>query len=133
MSFFSCFYLFRHNPPWPLALPWDTTGVTREPESPNLFRLAQSYPVTPTRVLIKLYGPSAPPPLPPSPSKSKCIKNKAWLYLVLDEAHLLRNPATRIAKAARGLRSNHRVGLTGTPIQNSVVELWSLFQFLMPG
>ncbi|CAM9956577.1 unnamed protein product, partial [Sphacelaria rigidula] len=58
---------------------------------------------------------------------------QAWLYLVLDEAHLLRNPSTRVAKAARELRSSHRVGLTGTPIQNSVLELWSLFQFLMPG
>lgn len=58
---------------------------------------------------------------------------QGWMYLVLDEAHLLRNPATRTAKAARALRSSHRVGLTGTPIQNSVLELWSLFQFLMPG
>ncbi|CAM9816122.1 unnamed protein product, partial [Ectocarpus sp. 12 AP-2014] len=61
------------------------------------------------------------------------LGKQGWLYLVLDEAHLLRNPATRTAKAARALRSNHRVGLTGTPIQNSVLELWSLFEFLMPG
>ncbi len=58
---------------------------------------------------------------------------QGWLYLVLDEAHLLRNPSTRTAKAARELRASHRVGLTGTPIQNSVLELWSLFEFLMPG
>lgn len=58
---------------------------------------------------------------------------QGWLYLVLDEAHLLRNPATRTAKAARELRASHRLGLTGTPIQNSVLELWSLFEFLMPG
>lgn len=58
---------------------------------------------------------------------------KTWLFLILDEAHVLRNPDTRTAKAARALSSNHRLGLTGTPIQNSVLELWSLFQFLMPG
>ncbi|CAN0195363.1 unnamed protein product, partial [Ectocarpus sp. 8 AP-2014] len=64
---------------------------------------------------------------------AEVLGKQGWLYLVLDEAHLLRNPATRTAKAARALRSNHRVGLTGTPIQNSVLELWSLFEFLMPG
>ncbi|CAM9115468.1 unnamed protein product [Laminaria digitata] len=61
------------------------------------------------------------------------LGGQAWLYLVLDEAHLLSNPTTRTARAARALKAKHRVGLTGTPIQNSVLELWSLFQFLMPG
>ena len=52
---------------------------------------------------------------------------------MLDEAHLLSNPTTSTARAARGVGAKHRMGLTGTPIQNSVLELWSLFQFLMPG
>ncbi len=43
-----------------------------------------------------------------------------WAYVVLDEAHLIRNPATATAKAIFGLRSSHRMALTGTPVQNQV-------------
>jgi TATA-binding protein-associated factor len=56
-----------------------------------------------------------------------------WNYLALDEGHVIKNPKTRVAKAARALSPAHRLVLTGTPIQNSVLELWSLFDFLMPG
>ncbi len=56
-----------------------------------------------------------------------------WGSLVFDEAHLLRNPGTKLHSAARQLRSNHRIALTGTPVQNSALELWSIFEFTMPG
>lgn len=56
-----------------------------------------------------------------------------WNYVVLDEGHLIKNPKAKITIAAKKLASNHRLILTGTPIQNNVVELWSLFDFLMPG
>jgi TATA-binding protein-associated factor len=56
-----------------------------------------------------------------------------WNYLSLDEGHVIKNPKTRVAKAVRLLSPAHRLVLTGTPIQNSVLELWSLFDFLMPG
>ncbi len=61
------------------------------------------------------------------------LSKQWWGSLVFDEAHLLRNPGTKLHYAARQLRSNHRIALTGTPIQNSPLELWSLFQFTMPG
>jgi superfamily II DNA or RNA helicase len=54
-------------------------------------------------------------------------------YLILDEAQHIKNPATQNAKAAKSLNANHRLVLTGTPIENSVKDLWSLFEFLMPG
>lgn len=54
-------------------------------------------------------------------------------YLVLDEGHVIKNPKTRVARAVRSLNPQHRLVLTGTPIQNSVLELWALFDFLMPG
>jgi len=54
-------------------------------------------------------------------------------YVILDEAQLIKNPITRNAKAAKSLICNKRLILTGTPIENSVTELWSLFDFLMPG
>jgi superfamily II DNA or RNA helicase len=56
-----------------------------------------------------------------------------WTSVVVDEAHLLRNPDTKLAVAARSLQTNHRLALTGTPIQNTVLELWSIFEFTMPG
>lgn len=56
-----------------------------------------------------------------------------WNYLVLDEGHVIKNSKTRVAKAVRSVSANNRLILTGTPIQNSVLELWAMFDFLMPG
>jgi TATA-binding protein-associated factor len=56
-----------------------------------------------------------------------------WNYLVLDEGHLIKNPKAKVTIAVKRLLSNHRLILSGTPIQNNVLELWSLFDFLMPG
>ena len=53
--------------------------------------------------------------------------------MILDEAQAIKNNTTEAAKAARLLRGNHRLALTGTPIENHVGELWSLFEFLNPG
>jgi superfamily II DNA or RNA helicase len=54
-------------------------------------------------------------------------------YVILDEAQAVKNAATASAKAVRLLRGNHRLALSGTPIENHVGELWSLFDFLNPG
>lgn len=54
-------------------------------------------------------------------------------YLVLDEAQYIKNHATQNAKAVKALRSRQRFALTGTPIENRLSELWSVFDFLMPG
>ncbi|CAD0090267.1 unnamed protein product [Aureobasidium vineae] len=56
-----------------------------------------------------------------------------WNYCVLDEGHLIKNPKAKVTQAVKRLASNHRLILSGTPIQNNVLELWSLFDFLMPG
>ena len=53
--------------------------------------------------------------------------------IVLDEAQTIKNPASESAKAARLLKSDHRLALTGTPIENSLGDLWSIFEFLNPG
>ncbi|KAI8867712.1 hypothetical protein GQ42DRAFT_164610 [Ramicandelaber brevisporus] len=57
----------------------------------------------------------------------------AWNYCVLDEGHIIKNSETALARAIRSLKTAHRLILSGTPIQNNVLELWSLFDFLMPG
>jgi SNF2 family DNA or RNA helicase len=54
-------------------------------------------------------------------------------YAILDEAQAIKNAATASAKAARLLRGRHRLALSGTPIENHLGELWSLFEFLNPG
>ena len=54
-------------------------------------------------------------------------------YVILDEAQAIKNAATVSAKAVRLLRGQHRLALSGTPIENHVGELWSLFDFLNPG
>jgi SNF2 family DNA or RNA helicase len=54
-------------------------------------------------------------------------------YVILDEAHAIKNAATASAKATRLLQARHRLALTGTPVQNSLADLWSLFEFLNPG
>jgi TATA-binding protein-associated factor len=51
----------------------------------------------------------------------------------LDEGHCIKNAESKIAQATKKIKANHRLILTGTPIQNDVLELWSLFDFLMPG
>lgn len=56
-----------------------------------------------------------------------------WNYCVLDEGHLIKNPKAKNTLSVKELKSNHRLILSGTPIQNNVLELWSLFDFLMPG
>jgi superfamily II DNA or RNA helicase len=52
---------------------------------------------------------------------------------VLDEAQAIKNGASQTAKACRLLRARHRLALTGTPVENHLGELWSLFEFLNPG
>ncbi|XP_069123766.1 TATA-binding protein-associated factor 172-like [Argopecten irradians] len=56
-----------------------------------------------------------------------------WNYCILDEGHIIKNGKTKLSKAVKQLNCNHRLVLTGTPIQNNVLDLWSLFDFLMPG
>ncbi|KAA8492942.1 TATA-binding protein-associated factor [Porphyridium purpureum] len=56
-----------------------------------------------------------------------------WKYLVADEGHVIKNVNTKVSRAVRRLNAAHRLLLSGTPIQNSVYELWSIFDFLMPG
>ncbi|KAI1637611.1 SNF2 family domain-containing protein [Biscogniauxia mediterranea] len=64
---------------------------------------------------------------------TELLEKQNWNYVVLDEGHLIKNPKAKITLAVKRLASNHRLILTGTPIQNNVLELWSLFDFLMPG
>ena len=54
-------------------------------------------------------------------------------YVVLDEAQNIKNPGSKTAKAVRKLTSRHRLALTGTPVENTIMDLWSQMAFLNPG
>lgn len=56
-----------------------------------------------------------------------------WDTVVLDEAQAIRNPGTRQARAVKSMRARSRFALTGTPIENRIGDLWSLFDFIRPG
>lgn len=60
-------------------------------------------------------------------------KTIPFAYAILDEAQHIKNRGTRNAKSVKMIQAKHRLILTGTPIENSLDELWSLFDFLMPG
>jgi superfamily II DNA or RNA helicase len=61
------------------------------------------------------------------------FKDQRFDYCILDEAQAIKNSATLSAKAARLLRADHRLAMSGTPVENHLGELWSLFEFLNPG
>ena len=54
-------------------------------------------------------------------------------YLILDEAQHIKNHITMRAKAIKKIKARHKLAMTGTPLENSILELWSAFDFLMPG
>ncbi|MDF1874195.1 DEAD/DEAH box helicase family protein [Sulfurimonas sp. SAG-AH-194-I05] len=61
------------------------------------------------------------------------FENMEFSYIILDEAQKIKNPKTKMAIAIKKLKSEHKLALSGTPIENHLGELWSIFSFLMPG
>lgn len=65
--------------------------------------------------------------------RQKWLLDVSWKLAILDEAQAIKNPASRQTKAAKSLQAKSRIALTGTPVENSLADLWSLFDFLTPG
>jgi non-specific serine/threonine protein kinase len=63
----------------------------------------------------------------------EALSNYRFFYAILDEAQAIKNPLAQTSRAARLLKAEHRLTLTGTPIENGTSELWSQFAFLNPG
>jgi superfamily II DNA or RNA helicase len=61
------------------------------------------------------------------------FRSGAWDVVVLDEGQFIKNPASQAAAVARSLPTRHRLVLTGTPVENRLTDLWSLFAFAQPG
>ena len=54
-------------------------------------------------------------------------------YCVLDEAQHIKNPASATAQVAKTIKASRRLALTGTPVENRLSEIWSIFDFVSPG
>ena len=61
------------------------------------------------------------------------LRERAWRLAILDEAQAIKNSGTRQTRAVKELRAAGRIALTGTPVENRLSDLWSLFDFLNPG
>ncbi|MFT5115077.1 MAG: hypothetical protein ACI8P9_004420 [Parasphingorhabdus sp.] len=61
------------------------------------------------------------------------LQDQKWQLLILDEAQAIKNPSARQTKAVKALDAGARIALTGTPVENRLSDLWSLFDFLNPG
>jgi SNF2 family DNA or RNA helicase len=61
------------------------------------------------------------------------LTETAWRFVILDEAQAIRNPAAKQTRAAKALRAQARIALTGTPVENHLGDLWSVFDFINPG
>ncbi|XP_068631760.1 DNA excision repair protein ERCC-6-like [Battus philenor] len=64
---------------------------------------------------------------------SKLLLSYKWHYIILDEGHKIRNPDTQVSKFVKKFITPHKLLITGSPMQNSLQELWSLFDFMRPG
>ena len=60
-------------------------------------------------------------------------KEFEFSYCFIDEAQHIKNPKTMNARSVKKINAEHKFALTGTPIENSLLELWSIFDFVMPG
>lgn len=61
------------------------------------------------------------------------IQDYSWNYIILDEAQAIKNPGTKQTKAVKSLKAENRIVMTGTPVENRLSDLWSLFDFVNPG
>ena len=66
-------------------------------------------------------------------SRQPWLLEQDWQLAILDEAQAIKNPNSRQTKAVKKLRARSRIALTGTPVENKLVDLWSLFDYLAPG
>ena len=94
-------------------------GGSREERLERLKNLADSHVVVTSYALLRL--------------DQELLQPHQFHYCLLDEAQAIKNASSQTAQAARGLHARHRLTLTGTPLENNLMELWSQFNFLMPG
>lgn len=131
-------YMYEHGKTGPNLIIVPTSVL------PNWEREAEKF--TPGLKLVTIYGPNREALFAEIPSSSLVLTTYALLRrnleelkeydyntIVLDEAQNIKNPNTITARSVRQINADMRLCLSGTPIENNLFELWSLFEFLMPG
>ncbi len=86
--------------------------------------LEQIYAANPSYLNITTYGMAL---------RMESLQKERFDYLILDEAQTIKNPAAKQTRAIKGIPATHRIAMTGTPIENDLTNLWSLFDFLNKG
>ena len=111
-----------------------STGSRRPPSSPpgSACSTTPARTATPSASGSATTTSSSPPTAPSAPTSSSSTQIE-FDYVILDEAQAIKNADSQAAKAARLLRGKHRLAMSGTPIENHLGELWSIFEFLNPG
>ena len=113
---------------------WSSTGSRRQRVSPRSFACSTTPGTAAARppeqfedydVILTTYGTLR--------NDIASLKEFPFDYAILDEAQAIKNAADQSAKAARLIEAEHRLALSGTPVENHLGELWSLFEFLNPG
>ena len=66
-------------------------------------------------------------------TRSEALRRRRWRLVVLDEAQAIKNPGAQQTRAVKRIQADGRIALTGTPVENRLGDLWSLFDFLNPG
>ncbi len=94
-------------------------GSSREERLDRLKHLEQAHIVITSYALLRL--------------DQEALLAQRFHYCILDEAQAIKNAGSQTAQAARGVQAHHRLTLTGTPLENNLMELWSQYHFLMPG
>lgn len=65
--------------------------------------------------------------------RDNALLKQAWHMVMLDESQIIKNPQTVSAQKARALQAKFKIAMTGTPVENSMMDLWSIMEFLLPG
>ncbi|MDA3798860.1 MAG: DEAD/DEAH box helicase [Kiritimatiellae bacterium] len=66
-------------------------------------------------------------------TKLSWVNEIEWNFLILDEAQAIKNPKSKQSRGIKKIKARNRIALTGTPVENKLIDLWSLFDFLNPG
>jgi non-specific serine/threonine protein kinase len=66
-------------------------------------------------------------------SRLSWLSSKEWFYVICDEAQAIKNPTTRQATSVKAIKRKHTCAVTGTPVENRLTDLWSIFDFINPG
>ncbi|KAJ2794422.1 putative ATPase, partial [Coemansia helicoidea] len=110
---------YRFTPETPVLLYHGTPEERRDLRRTHLRRMSRDFPIVITTYEISMRDRQA-------------LQRFAWKFIIIDEGHRIKNMNCRLVRELKSYQSTNRLLLTGTPLQNSLAELWSLLNFLLP-